>query len=50
MNGQEIQKHGLSLQELISRGLEISAPREYGAGALPIPNIASTSGGSNTKG
>ena len=50
MDEQEIQKHGLALQDLISRRLEISAPQEYGAGAPSNTSIASTSEGSKTKG
>lgn len=45
MDEQDIMKHGSALQHLISRRLEINAPREYYAGALPKSSTASTSGG-----
>ncbi|XP_057853100.2 uncharacterized protein LOC131063302 [Cryptomeria japonica] len=35
MDESDILKHGSSLAQLISTGLEINPPREYGAGALP---------------
>lgn len=33
MTSEHISNHGADLQTLISSGLEISSPREYGAGA-----------------
>ena len=38
MDGADMKKHRTSLEELISRGLEIKSLGEYGVGEIPIHN------------